>query len=171
METNTLELTTTNPLPKFLKTLCILSFIMCGLMLLFGLMGLKNLFMSAEDIMAMNPYMQKMQDNNPESYQAILDSMQYKNISAIMGFLVPLISLTGVIYMWKMKKTGFYIYLIGEVLPYLVVYLTSGLSVMYASTSMMGDKGEMIINIFLGSVVLFDIVFIILYALNLKHMK
>jgi len=44
-----------NVRPQFLKTLCILSFIMCGIMFLFGLMGLTNLFVSAEDLVQGNP--------------------------------------------------------------------------------------------------------------------
>lgn len=157
--------------PQFLKTLCILSFIMCGIMLLFALVGLKNIFMSPEEIMGMNPYLQTMQDENPTAYQALLDSMQYKNINAILSFVMPLLSLWGVILMWKMKKTGFYIYLVGELLPYITVAIFNGMSAMYASTAMMGDKGTIVMNVIIGMIIVFDILFIVLYALNLKHLK
>ena len=169
LSTETIELTPARP--QFLKVLCILSFIMCGLMLLFALVGLKNIFLSPEEILGANPYMSTFQDNNPTAYQTLLDSMEYKNINAIISLIIPVISLIGVIYMWKLKKMGFYIYLIGELLPYITVFLTHGVAVMYASASMMGDKGEMFINIFLGCVVVFDILFIALYAMNVKHLK
>ena len=168
METSISETTEQNVRPQFLKVLCILSFIMCGIMLLFGLLGLKNLFMSADDLMAMNPMISKLP---ADSYQMILDSMQYKDVNAILALLIPVISLTGVIYMWKLKKGGFYIYLIGELLPYILSPLTKSMSMMYAMSSLWGDKGTMIINVFVGLVVVFDVLFIILYALNLKHMK
>ncbi len=171
MEATTLELSETNQMPKFLKVLCILSFIMCGIMLLFALIGLKNLFMTPEEILGMNPYMQTMQDNNPEAYQAMLDSMQYKNVSAILGVIMPIISLFGVIFMWKRKKSGFYIYLVGEFLPYLTIFLTNGLATMYAATSQMGENGTMAINIFIGMVIFFDLLFVVLYGLNFKHLK
>ncbi len=160
-----------NERPQFLKVICTLSFIMCGLMILMGLFGLKNLFLSPEEIMGSNPYLQTMQDNNPMAYQAMLDSMQYKNMNAIFSLITPLISLGGVILMWKMKKSGFYLYLVGEFLPYISIALTSGISAMYASVSTLGEQGTTIINVFIGMVVIFDILFVVLYAVNLKHLK
>ena len=171
MENLSTESLVTNERPQFLKVLCILSFVMCGIMLLFALFGLKNLFLSPEEIMGSNPYMQTLQDNNPTAYQAILDSMQYKNLSALLGLITPVISLIGVIFIWKLKKTGFFIYLFGELLPYITTILTGGVSVMYASASAFGEKGETIINVIIGMVIIFDVLFIVLYALNLKHLK
>ncbi len=136
-----------------------------------ALLGLKNLFLSPEEIMGNNPYMNSLQENNPEAYQAMMESMDYKNISAIINLFLPIISLTGVIYMWKLKKAGFYLYLLGELLPYLTIFLTHGLAAMYAGTAVMGEKGAMIINVMIALVIIFDILFIILYALNLKHLK
>ena len=171
MENLSAESLETNERPQFLKVLCILSFIMCGIMILFALMGLKNLFLSADDIMASNPYLQTLQDNNPTAYQAILDSMQYKNLSAILSLITPIVSLIGVIYMWKLKKMGFFIYIFGELLPYITTILTGGMSVMYASASAFGENGQMAINVFIGLVIIFDVLFIVLYAVNLKHLK
>ncbi len=171
MENESFDSIVMNERPQFLKVLCTLSFIMCGLMILMGLFGLKNLFLSPEEIMGSNPYLQTMQDNNPMAYQAMLDSMQYKNMNAIFSLITPLISLGGVILMWKMKKSGFYLYLVGEFLPYISIALTSGISAMYASVSTLGEQGTTIINVFIGMVVIFDILFVVLYAVNLKHMK
>ena len=168
LSTETLEF---NERPQFLKVLCILSFIMCGIMLLFALFGLKNLFLSPEEIMGSNPYLQTLQDNNPSAYQAMLDGMEFKNINAILSLIIPLISLAGVYYMWKLKKAGFYLYITGELLPYITTVLTHGLAAMYASTAAMGDKGEMIINVMIGLIIIFDILFIVLYAVNFKHLK
>ena len=55
METSTFDVEEINPRPQFLKVLCILSFIMCGILILMALLGLKNLFLSPEEIMGNNP--------------------------------------------------------------------------------------------------------------------
>ena len=73
--------------------------------------------------------------------------------------------------MWKLKRMGFYIYLIGELLPYATAGFTKALSTMYASASMAGENGALAINIFIGCMIVFDITFIVLYAVNLKHLK
>ena len=159
---------TTPERPQFLQVLCILSFIGCGIMLLLGLFGLRNLFMTPEEIL-MSPNIQALKEMSPESYQNVVDSMEFKNISAITGILFPALSLIGAILMWNLKKTGFFLYLAGELLPYIIIAATSGFASMTHMGGMMEEYQSMI-NVVLVLVVVFDFVFIILYALNLKRM-
>lgn len=74
----------------------------------------------------------------------------------IAGIVLALISLFGVWQMWNLKKSGFWLYLLaaigGLVVP--VAYL----------------GGSMMALASVGFVGFFSIIFIILYAVNLKHM-
>jgi len=81
-----------------------------------------------------------------------------KNAALILlvGVIGGLLCLVGSIQMWKLKKTGFYIYAVGEIIPPVVSMVLVG----------MGEFGAFgIIGL------IFPIVFIVLYGLNLKHMS
>ncbi len=67
------------------------------------------------------------------------------------GLVLTLIGLVGVIMMWKLKKTGFYVYT-GTQLLGIVVPIVMG-----------GEFGLW------GAI--FSAVFIVLYGMNLKHMS
>jgi hypothetical protein len=155
--------------PQLLQVICILSFISCGILILIGLFDFKNLFMSVEEILA-EEKMQMLQQMYPESYEAAVKALQFKNVNAIFGVLTPILSLIGVLLMWNLKKQGFFIYVFAEILPYVLIMFTTG----FASLANMGgmmENFQSIINVVLILVVLIDILFIILYALNLKHMS
>ena len=155
--------------PPFLQVIGILSFVGCGIMILVGLFGLKNLFHTPEEILSDQNF-QMMKQMSEESYNAIAESLQYKNINAICGLLFPLLSLIGVIMMWNLKKTGFYIYVIAELLPYILSIALGGVKSIQAMGGMMPNM-ESLIYVVMGLMIAFDIAFIIMYAVNLKHMK
>lgn len=76
----------------------------------------------------------------------------------LLAFIALVLCIYGAIEMRKLKKTGFYIYVIGElVLPLLSTALFIG-------TAAMGGIG-------FGFGVFFMLLFIILYATQLKHMQ
>ena len=58
--------------------------------------------------------------------------------------------------MWKLKKTGFYIYTVGQLAYVIVPFVMIGGGL----AGLMGIVGA-----------IFPVIFIILYALNLKHMS
>jgi hypothetical protein len=155
--------------PQFLKVLCILSFIGCGIMIIMGLFGLKNLFMSVEELAA-DQNMMRLQAMSQESYDIAVSALQYKNINAIFGLLTPALSLVGVIMMWQLKKAGFILYVFAELLPYVLITLTTGIKSITAMGAMM-EGMQSIMYVFMILVVVFDIAFIIMYAMNLKYMK
>jgi hypothetical protein len=74
----------------------------------------------------------------------------------IAGVVLALISLFGVWQMWNLKKSGFWLYVLAAI---------GGLAVpiVYLGSSMMALAS-------VGFVGFFSLVFIILYAVNLKHM-
>jgi hypothetical protein len=66
--------------------------------------------------------------------------------------------------MWKLKKMGFYIYLVGEIAPFIVAFATIGFAGMF---SLAGG----FLAIITALMFIFPLLFIILYALNLKHLN
>lgn len=73
------------------------------------------------------------------------------------GIACALLCIVGAVMMWQLKKMGFYVYVVGElVAPILAI-------VLLGSTAMAGAMAV------LGLII--PIVFVVLYGLNLKHMK
>jgi hypothetical protein len=68
--------------------------------------------------------------------------------------------------MWKMKKSGFYLYVGGQILPFIGIYgLMGGL--------MPNSSGPLAGFAIIGQVVaiIFPLGFIIMYGVNYKHLK
>ena len=97
---------------------------------------------------------------------AIISSLLQLSTSiliAVLSLAASLICLLGVIQMWKLKKMGFYIYLVGEIAPLVITFATIGFASMFSF-----EGGIMALMTAFMSI--FPILFIILYAINLKHM-
>jgi hypothetical protein len=75
---------------------------------------------------------------------------------AIAGIVLSLLGLWGVWQMWNLKKSGFWLYLLASVVGLLVPIYFLGGSMMAIAT--------------VGFVGFFSLIFIILYAVNLKYM-
>lgn len=155
--------------PKFLQVLCILSFIACGFLLITGAFGLKNIFLTIEELAA-GEDMQALQNISQETYERAVAALKYKDINAIFGFLTPVLSLIAVIMMWNLKRPGFILYVFAEIIPYILIAFTTGLETFNMSGGMM-ENYQSLIYVIMTLVVVFDIVFIIMYSLNLKYMK
>ncbi len=153
---------------QFLVTLCVLSFIMCGITILSGVWNIiqstpENMQQNIENLRAVNPVMADELENN-------WIEMQSNPFSAIMPYLsivYTLLSFLGVLMMWNRKKNGFYIYAIAEILPY-----TSFLILGKNSLSMVsGASNASFAMITLVMMVAIDVVFVGLYAKSLKEME
>jgi hypothetical protein len=59
--------------------------------------------------------------------------------------------------MWKLKKTGFFIYVVGELAPVIVSAILLGGSAFGGMSLVMGA--------------IFPVLFVVLYGLNLKHLS
>jgi hypothetical protein len=158
--------------PTFLTVLCILSFIGCAWYAFSGITGYFTLkamapasaSVSEEMNTAMDEALagENMSDAEREMAGALGDALggltdfgAMANSSLAQGLLCLLI-VAGVWMMWNLKKTGFYIYTVGQ-LAYVIVpfVLVGGMA-----GGLMGIIGA-----------IFPVLFIILYALNLKHMS
>ena len=148
-------------MPTFLKVLCILSFVGIGLSLIGGIMnyftysalasggGMLGSAMAGEAGEHMNDAMNAM------GGMLGLDFGKMATCALIQSVLnIPI--LIGVIMMWKRKKTGYYVYAVFELVqPAMPLFMGLGLA-----GGIMATLG-----------LIFGILFVILYGVNLKHMS
>lgn len=155
--------------PQFLTVICILSFVWCGLSFLGNTWGIitNTPEKMQENIEKMRTVYPEMAD---EMEQQMIENQEnvYMQVSPYLTYVYILLSFLGVLMMWKLNKKGFYIYLAGELLPYLG-FIIAGKQMMA-----MMSGGGMMKSIGLISTILmvvFDAAFIIMYSVNLKHMN
>jgi uncharacterized membrane protein (DUF485 family) len=159
--------------PSNLKTLGILSLIMGGLMILTVAWGLKKSFLPTEqDIADQQQQIEMAQKLNPEggaelASKAIAD----QGTQGIIGLFCQIISVVGVILMLKLKKTGFYLYIFGELISYVFMIILFGFKGMIGIAGAMGDTFETIGWVVAGLMIVQDFVFIWLYSRQVKFMS
>jgi hypothetical protein len=140
--------------PTFLTVLCILSFIAAG----FSIIGLGLLIGGKAALESHGVTTDSAIDGSASAYSmpGMDEAMMQAKAAAswpniIGGILLSIIGLFGVIMMWKLKKTGYFVYvgasIVGIILP---LVLGAGFGVF-------------------GTII--TILFIVLYGLNLKHMR
>ena len=151
-------------LPENLKILCILSFI--GIGLFNFVRGINNYMTIDKKVIEMESKINKIEDSGNgllidimhDAQTALLKEQQNKIPSLIVNLVAGILCLVGVLLMWKLKKNGFFIYTIGELIP-----------MMYSLFFIGFGKGTfgIITSAFL---LIIPVVFIILYSIQLKHM-
>ena len=157
METTTIE-TEKPSKPQLLTVLCILTFIGVGLGIVGSLGGwwFANYFSPLKD--QSSEMFEKMQEmNSPEDMENMMNKLKYINEFTVAGIFGCLICLAGALQMWKQKKAGFYIYLIGQITPLIVTVALMGVSSSF--------KGWDLLGLILPGT------FIVLYSLNFKHLS
>lgn len=148
--------------PQFLTVLCILTFIGSGIGVVSSIMGYFAAKAAGALAQGFADMGNQMTDGKgTEAMNAAMESanasIKWAAVVAIIGVIAALVCLVGAIMMWKQKKTGFYIYVLGEIAPVI------------AGAALMGGSyfGGMAIAMSL----VFPVAFIIMYGLNLKHMS
>jgi hypothetical protein len=153
--------------PVFLKVLCILTYVGAG----FGILGaFYAIFMhgftirmleASTGIYKTNPILAQM--DNSEYITAMKKWGQINNFLNLLG---SLLCLTGALFMNKLKKSGFFMYIGGQILPFIGMYgLMGGL--------MPNSSGPLGSFVVLGQIIaiIFPLAFIIMYSVNFKHLK
>lgn len=143
--------------PQFLTVLCILTFIGSGLAFIGAIWGYFSIQASAT-------VLENMGNTSGDTY-GMMSGMQETMMKAvenavpnmIIGLVCSLLCLYGALQMWKLKKMGFFIYSVGEITPAIAGFFLGG-------GGLIGGAGAVV-----GLV--FAIVWIVLYAVNLKHMN
>jgi hypothetical protein len=129
--------------PVFLTVLCILSFIAAGIGVL-GILALIALVGVASSVS--NEFGEAMSAASTTSGGGLL----YANIAV--SILALIVSLIGVIKMWKLQKSGFMLYTIATIASLVMGIVYSGIALSIPSIVISGA-------------------FIVMYGLNVKHLK
>ena len=149
-------------IPQTISVLSILTFIGSGMVILFQLyyfVAAKRIYdtsmASIEKLDQAPAWAKNMQ--GPDPVGVIQRTYDNRLPITLLTLVAAVLCIIGAVQMRKLKKTGFYIYLIGELLPILT-------TVIFIGTAAMGGIG-----FYFG--LLIYAVFIILYATQLKHLK
>lgn len=131
--------------PTFLKVLCILTFISAGL----------GCLMSLITPLIADMYINFLQ--NSPNYDEVKMADAIKLLQAgweyyAPSFLLALISLSGAILMWKLKKLGFHL------------YTAANLGLLFIPTLVVGIPISMV-------AIVITIIFISMYAVNFKYLS
>jgi hypothetical protein len=154
--------------PTFLTVICILSFIGLGMSVISNLMNLAfGTFSSSLYPLVQSGFEQALNDIDAadpaasafveQIFTSILKLFEVIPLLAGIGLVLTAVALIGVIFMWNLKKTGFYLYTGAKVIMIFIPMILIGVNFMSCM---------MAIGIFFGAAI-----FITLYALNLKAMK
>ncbi len=157
--------------PTFLTVLCILTFIGSGWGLISNTMGYFSANSSAAAMSMIkesaNAEMQKAATSSEaggkiaaEMVGSMMSALNPENLKkmALAGLAAAVLCLVGAFLMWGLKKTGFYAYIAGTLVGIITPFVLFGGSNIMAMgmSAMIGFVG---------------LIFVILYGLNLKHMK
>lgn len=143
--------------PQFLTVLCILTFIGCAFAFIGAIWG----YMSIKASTAMLENMGSVEGDSFGMMSGIQETMIKAVENAVpnlvIGILCSIISLYGALQMWNLKKMGFFIYSVGEITPAIASFFLGG-------GGLIGGTGAV-------AGLLLAIVWIVLYAVNFKHLK
>lgn len=146
--------------PVFLTVLCILTWVGAGIGIIFGMIWI--LMMGAmestfEGVASLN------QDVPGDFEYEMIDSFRWMKISYILSIVGNIFCLVGALIMWRLKKSGYFIYIFGQALPIAGTILT-----------MNNFGGGFFTGFGIAGVILTSLIpiaFIIMYGLNYKYMK
>lgn len=144
--------------PTFLTVLCILTFVGSGLGIISGIMGF-FIFTPEQTYAILEGNAARMGAEIPQ-FAEYSKWMTYNNAVSLLSAVLGLI---GGLMMFKLKKTGFVVYLFSWVASVGI----SAASFKYTSDSVTAELFPIVIAIS----VLLMAAFVIMYAVNLKHMK
>ena len=150
--------------PVFLTVLCILTFVSCGITLLTSIYGIA--------VSSNTDELFKMAGSMPQSGNKMFDGIanvaaeysKWTTISYYLAFGNCVLCFAGSLLMWKLRKPGFFIYTFGQILPFISLF---GLYTVVKDVPFLG-----VVTILSGIFgALFSIAFVIMYGVNLKHMR
>lgn len=159
--------------PQALKTLCILSFIGCGLMLCLSLLSIPKILKSNEAKAREVEQTRQFNEGLADALEAQYMDPAYTSkavTSLAINTVFLLVTFTGVLMMWRLKKTGFYIYAASEVLFYFAKFIPGqedGSQFMSHASGLVKTLAMVGFALTIAQ----DIVFIILYWRQTKYMK
>jgi hypothetical protein len=157
--------------PQFLTVLCILTWICSGFMFLSTLYNTFN-NPTPEEMANQVEKMRQISEQMAERMELAFENQDHTTmlISNLISLVSLLITTLGTAMMWQLKKKGFYIYILGELLPY-IGFALAGSAAFEAMSSASGMSAGAMMGMAIVFMALFDGIFVAMYAANLKHMK
>ena len=157
--------------PQFLSVLCILTWICSGLIFLSTMWSVvfqpsqEEMYQRIEEIRKVSP-------DGADRMEAAYENQTplSKGISTGLSLIGLGLTVLGTVQMWQLKRGGFKFYIAGELLPYLAFFAT-GTEGLQAMGAMGGMSAGAIASIAITVMLIFDGIFIAMYAANLKHMN
>ncbi|MBA4240602.1 MAG: hypothetical protein C0448_07745 [Sphingobacteriaceae bacterium] len=143
--------------PQFITVLCVLTFIGSGLSFVGALWGYFSIKASEKFLNNLTTSQDHAHGMISGMQETMMKAVENAVPNMVIGLLCSLICLYGAIQMWKLKKTGFFIYSVGEITPAISAFFLGG-------GGLIGGAGAVV-----G--LLLAIVWIVLYAINFKHLK
>ncbi len=154
--------------PMFLTVICILSFIGLGMSVISNLVNLAfGTFSSSLYPLVQEGFEQALNEVDAtepaasalleQIFSSILKLFEVMPLLAGISLVLTIVALIGVIFMWTLKKTGFYLFTAAKVVMIFVPMMLIGVNFMSAMMA--------IGSLFVAAI------FVTLYALNLKAMK
>ena len=153
--------------PAFITVLCILTFVGAGIGLLSSLFSLFTL----GQLQSTMDTFDRIGSGFNDSDNDLTDVYKWQKIQVYLSLLGNGMCLAGALLMWKLKKAGFFIYVPGQIIPFFgAVMVFTSMSGMMDSTIGGGFFG-MASALGLIFAAIFPLAFIIMYGVNLKHLK
>ena len=150
----------TNERPVFLKVLCILTFVGSGLALFSGIWTvLQADSLENFEALAANPDLDIFGILDID-FEEFSKWNFYSGLATIFGSLA---GLTGGLLMWNLKKVGYPIYIAAWVIPMIIGFMSIS-HVMPSAMQGIGIATQVVSMLFMAA-------FVIMYGVNLKHMK
>jgi hypothetical protein len=143
--------------PKFLTRLCILSFIGNISYFLWTIWGYYSITKSEDFIKNITTSKKETHGIVSEMELSLLNAYEHAVPNLIIGLFCACICFYGVLLIWKLKRKGFYIYAIGELIPPIAAFFIGG-------DSLIGKTGSALL-------LLLAVIWIVMYAINFKHLN
>ena len=164
------EITQPPTRPQLLTVTCILTWICCALLFASSLIGL----VAQPSMEKQQQQIEQLRSFNPEAADKMEEALAEQGgssqiISQVLNIVCLGLSAFGAWWMWNLKKAGFYFYLAGEIIPYAGLFISGKAAL--AAVSALGSAGNAILGVAIVLMAICDLAFIIMYAVNLKHMK
>ena len=153
--------------PAFITVLCILTFVGTGL----GLMSALWSFFTIGQTQRLYETFDGL--GNMSDSGGMGEFYRWTKITIYLNLLGNILCLVAAILMWNLKKIGYFLYIPGQVIPLIGSFMVFSAMSNMASNAI-GSTGGIfasfgMIGFIFGA--LFPIAFIIMYGVNLKHMK
>ena len=145
--------------PSFLTVLCILTFVGVGFSIISSFFGLFAMSMLEGVMTDLN---NSVGEGDAFS-QDLGNSYRWTKIIYLLSIGGSILCLAGALFMWKLRKIGYFIYVLGQLIPLTgtILSVNSTLNGMFTNFGFFSILVSMI----------FPVGFIIMYGLHLKYLK